>query len=843
MSDREARRRARLEFGGGDHVKEICRDVRGTRWVEEIVSDVRFTVRLLWKERWFSAAAVIALTLGLGVASMVVTLINGYYFRGLPVDEPERIFSLNMSLNMRDQDGRDNGLSYQDYQDFRMASRSFSELGAFTSANMTLSDKGEAPDSIDGTYVSARVFDILAERPILGRGFSVADDRAGAPPVVVLGYRLWTGRYGADPTIIGRSVSVNQVPSTVIGVMRDGFEFPFRQAMWQPLMSVPGIAALGREVRILEVFGQLASGIAPAQAREEIASLATALAEEHPETNSGSRPTLVPFTERQIGRLADAQPPQLLIAVAAIVLLIACANVANLLLARSASRSRELAIRTSVGATRWRIVRQLLVESIVLALPSGGLGLWLSRFGVRYVSDAFGRNVPYWMEFTVDGTVLLALLVLCLTASILFGLAPALSVSRTDITGAMKEGGRTGIAPRSRRWTHALLTVELATALILLAGAGLLARSFLALYQADRVIDASSVLTAQLSLPEDRYPTPESRSAFYQRLDDRLMDTPGISIATVASARPFVGGARRRLSVVGNQAVGADQLPTVLTVTVGPRYFDTLGLRLLRGRAFTARDGTPGYEVAIVNQRFVELHFPGEDAVGKRVQLFASGAEAATEPSLTIIGVAPTVRQRVAGAPGPVVYLPIATYGNADAALIVGRLSDPPAATPMLRGELASLDPDVLLFNVRPLDDLLADSRLQHRLLGTVLPVFAGIALLLAVIGVYAVTAYAVFQSTHEIGVRIALGARPRHVVGHFVRRALTPLVCGLLIGLAGAIGVGRLLRGALIQTEPSDPLTLVFVVILLVVVALAACYFPSRRASRVDPLVVLRIE
>ena len=280
-----------------------------------------------------------------------------------------------------------------------------------------------------------------------------------------------------------------------------------------------------------------------------------------------------------------------------------------------------------------------------------------------------------------------------------------------------------------------------------------------------------------------------------------------------------------------------------MTVAAGPRYFGTLGLRLLHGRAFTARDGTPGYEFGIVNQRFTELHFPGEDVVGKRIRLLGSDTEAAAEPWITIIGVVPTVRQRIAGAPGPVVYLPIVRYGNTEAALIVGHRSEAAAATPFLREELAALDPDVLLYNLRPLDDLLADSRLQHRLFGTGLPVFAGIALLLAMIGVYAVTAYAVFQRTHEIGVRIALGARPRHVVWHFVRRALTPLACGLLIGLAGAIGVGRLLRGVLIQTEPGDPLTLVFVLTLLLVVALAACFFPSRRAAHVDPLAVLRNE
>lgn len=840
MSEQEARRRARLDFGGDDQVKERCRDARGTRWVEDIAQDTRFAIRLLSKERWFTAAAIVALALGIGVMSMMVTIINGYNFRGLPVDDPERV----LYVGTRDVTGRDRGgLSYLDYQDWRRASRSFAAMGAFAGAIMTISDKGQAPDSLGGVYVSAEAFTILDVRPILGRGFLPGDDRPGAPPVVMVGYRLWVSRYGGDPAIIGRSVAVNGGPATVVGVMPDGFEFPYRHALWQPLALMPGLETQRRDDRVLGAFGRLADGVNPAQARVELTAIAAALAREHPETNVGIAPTAVRFGVQQVGRLADSQPPLALAATAAFVLLIACANVANLLLARSAGRSREMAIRAAVGATRWRIVRQLLVESVMLSFAAGALGLWFSTFGVRFISDAFGRNVPYWMRFSVDGRVLLVLVAVCFLCTILFGLAPALLVSKTDVNGLMKEGGRTGIAPRARRWTHALLVAELALTFILLAGAGLMVRSFLALYRADGVVDASQVLTVELALPDGKYPTPEQRADFYLRLDDRLRGIPGVSLATVASTRPFVGAPSRQLSFSERPAVAGDSLPSVSVVGIGPRYFDTLRLRVLRGRVFANPDGTPGHEAAIVNQRFAESYFSNENALGQRIRLTDESTDPASAPWFTIVGVSPTIRQSIASAARPVVYVPLRSYASPSAALIVGGLSEPVMVTPLLRKEVASLDADVTLFNVRPLDDLRDDSRLQHRLIGTLLGVFAGTALLLSMVGLYAVTAYAVQQRTHEIGVRMALGARSQQVVWLFVRRGLTPLGIGLVIGLGGAFAVGRLLQGLLIQTSSTDPVTLVFIVSLLVIVAVAACYFPARRAARLDPLVVLRYE
>ncbi len=834
----EARRRARLDFGGEDHIKERCRDARGTRWVEDTGHDIRFALRLLTKERWFTVSAVGALALGIAGVTTIVTVINGYNFRGLPVAAPERV----LALGTRDASSRPGGVSFLDFQDVRHASQSFAALAAFRPATMTLNDPDQSPESLGGAYVSAAAFSILGERAIVGRSVVPADDRQGAPPVVVLGYRLWVSRYGADPAVLGRVVVVNGTPATVVGVMAEGFEFPYREGVWQPLSQLAGIDTQPRDDRTLDVFGRLADGWSPAQARAELRSIATTLGHTYPETNTGIAPTAVRFGEQQVGRLGDTRPPLLLAATAAFVLLIACTNVANLLLARAAGRSREMAIRASVGATRWRLVRQLLVESLLLACAAGGLGLWLSRFGVRFIAEAFGRNVPYWMRFTVDSHVVLVLVALCAITSLLAGLAPALFVSKTDALGLMKEGGRAAMAPRVRRWTAGLLASQLALTMILLAGAGLLGHSFLALYRSDRVIDASRVLTLELRLP-DTYATPEQRATLLASLDDRVSVLPEGPLTTIASRRPFVGAPRRTLSINGRPVDDRDRSPSVSTVFVGARYFDALGLRLLRGRGLARSDGMPGQDAAIVNQRLAETYFPNEDPIGQRIRLGEPGGTSAATGWLTVVGVSPTIRQGVAAGAGPVVYVPLRSYGGAEAALIVGGLPDPVTVTPVLRRAIASLDPHVTVFNVRPLEELQSDSRLQHRLLGAVLAVFAGVALALSMVGVYAMTAYAVVQRTHEVGVRMALGARPDQVMWLFVRRALRPLAAGVVIGLGGALLVGRLLQGLLIETSPTHPTTLVALVALLVTVTLTASFFPSRRAARLDPLSVLRDE
>jgi len=847
MSESDAHRRARLEFGGLDQVKEDCRDARGTRWASGIGQDVRFAARLLLKDRWFTLATVVALALGIGINSTMFTIVNAM-IRGLPVDKPERV----MSINSRDGAGRQLGVSYLDFLDWRAATKAFSGLAAFSQTTTTLGDHGRAAEHASAAYLSANTFQLLGEKPMLGRDFLPEDDQPGAPAVVIVGSPVWKTRYNADPTLIGRTIRINGVPSSVIGVMPDGFRFPVVSDVWQPLGRLPGLTNQRRDTRVLQVFGTLTDRSTSAQARSEVDTIAARLSRDHPDTNGNIGAVVARFPPH------FAPDPILVALMGAVgfVLLVACANVANLLLARSAGRSREISVRVSLGATRWRIVRQLLVESGLLAAIAGTLGFGFSLAGVWLFSRAVaGITFPYYIQWTIDGRVLWFVAEVCLGTGLLFGLLPALHVSKTAANRCLKEGGPTTTSGMGgRRWTTGILITELALTLVLLAGAGLMMRSFLAVYRADLVVDAAHVVLMPLTLPSQTYQTPEQRIGFYQRLEERVDAIRGVSSAAFANVVPFAGGPSRLLSIDGRPPVTGEPQPAVSYVTIRGRYFETLGLRLLRGRTFIDTDAVPGHESVIVNQRFVTMFFPNEDPIGRRIRLTTTAQDIRREaPALntpvsvpsawaTIVGISPTVRQQYFQEIDPVVYVP----HRADAAgitLIVRARSSPGAITPLIRAGAYALDPDVSLNAIRPLEELMTQSRWGHRVFGGMLTIFAFVSLALAAVGLYAVTAYSVVQRTQEIGVRMALGAQPAAVVWLFVKRTMRPLGIGLGIGVAGALGVGRLLQSFLIQTSPTDPMTLVGIAVLLTAVSSAACFVPARRATRLDPVRALRYE
>jgi putative ABC transport system permease protein len=502
-------------------------------------------------------------------------------------------------------------------------------------------------------------------------------------------------------------------------------------------------------------------------------------------------------------------------------------------------------MRVSLGATRWRIVRQLLVESGILTGISGTLGLGFSLGGVWLFSKAVaGIRFPYYIQWTIDGRVLWFLAAVCLGTGFLFGLLPALQVSKAAAIHSLNNGARTTTSGTGgRAWTTALLIAELALTLVLLAGAGLMMRSFLAVYRADRVVDAAHVVAMPLTLQGAKYQTPEQRTAFYQSLEERVRAIPGVSSAAFANVVPFAGGPSRQLSIDGRPVVAGEPRPTVSYVTIRGGYFETLGLRLARGRTFIDRDGSPGRESVIVNQRFVTMFFPNEDPIGHRLRLTSVNTPAAHPPAwATIVGISPTVRQQYFRDIDPVVY----ARDRGEAAgitLIVRRQSEPGAIAPLIRAGVFALDPEMSLNAMTPLDELMTQSRWGHRVFGGMLTVFAFVALVLSAVGLYAVTAYSVTQRTQEIGVRMALGAQSGTVVRLFAKRASLPLGVGLGVGLAGALGAGRLLQSLLIQTSPTDATTLVGIAVLLAAVCSAACYFPARRATRLDPVAALRHE
>jgi putative ABC transport system permease protein len=843
---------AHRAFGSGALARNQSRDVWIWPWLQDLVQDVRFGARLLVKDRRVTIAAVAALALGLGATTTAFTFVNGAILRDLPLANPDRL----VWIRTVDARSRPLGVSYADVRDWRAAARTLSHVVVSLEFPINVSEAALTPQRYPGSFISFDAFSMVGRAPVLGRGFRPDDDRADAPRVAVIAHTVWQNRYGGDTAVIGRTVRVNDVPATIIGVMPEGFHFPWATEVWVPVAQISGPSNRVEETRgnrtvIVTAFGRLADGVRRAQAQAEVDAITGRLARDYPATNKGISVALEPIENAYWGGVLRQM---LLVVMGAVsfVLLIACVNVANLLLARAVHRSREIAIRSSLGATRGRIVRQLFIESVRLAAVAGALGFVLSLYGVRIFASALvqggvGNPPPFWMNFSIDGRVYAFLAAACLGASILFGLAPALHISKTG-NEVLKDGGRGASGGvRSRRLTGALMVSQIALTLVLLAGAGLMLRSFLVVYRAGLVLDTSNMITMRLALG-GRYAQPAQIKQFFRQLDERLASLRAFSAVTVASDIPMMTltNSLRQLTIDGRASAPEDNAPTVAYLYIGPRYFETLRLRLLRGREFTEDDGAPGREAAIVNQRFASMFFPNADPIGHRIRLVNTAAPNAPQPWFTIVGIAPTVPQIVfSKSPEPVVYVSLRgePAPHRFASIIVRAEGDRASIVSLLREEVRKVDPDLPGYYVLTLDEVLAMSRSAQRVFGSLFTLLAGIALLLASVGLYAVTAHGVTQRTQEIGIRIALGAQSPQVVWLFVRRTLLQLAIGLLLGLAAAIVLGRLLERLLVRTAPTDPLALTIVSVLLIVLAATAIVWPARRAARVDPVVALRYE
>ena len=806
--------------------------------------DVRYAIRRLVEDRGFTFAAVAALSLGIGANTTVFTFVNAVLVRGLPFEDPDRIVAV-WTENDR---GGQMGVSLPDYRDLRDESRTLATLAGSLNANMNLSDDELLPERFLGAYVTGNFFRIIGEQPVLGRGFSDADDLPGAEPVVLLGHSVWQNRYEGDPGVLGRTVRVNSLVATVVGVMAEDMRFPDNHDLWVPQVNLPPESTTeDRGTRSFTAVGRLAPGASIEQAREELRAIGARLAEAHPETNADLLPNIESFNERVNGSEIRLIFLSLMGAVG-FVLLIACANVANLLLAKSAERSREIAVRVSIGATRGRIVRQLLVESLLIAIVAAVVGLGMAVLGIRWF-DSVTQDVgkPYWMEFTMDPMVFGFMALACLGTAVVFGLAPALYVSRTDVNAVLKEGTRGGSGGvRARRWAAMLIVGEVVLTLVLLSGAGFMMRSFMNLYTLDLGIDMDGLLTMEIYLPLTQYPQPDQQMGVYDELLDRMRTVASVGgQAALTSAPPLGGGGSGGLELDGRAAESGETRLTVTSLVVSEDYFDLLRVPLRQGRAFTSDDGEPGSEVAIVNQRFVDLHLADGEALGRRLRLVSGETAAPDAPWFTVIGVAPNVRQRDIEdqQADAVVYRPLRSAPVRSALLLVRADGDPAAATASVRETMRTVEPDVPLADVMSMDDRLALQRWPFRVFGTLFGVFAVIALTLSAVGIYSITANSVTQRTREFGIRASLGAEPRAISWLALRRVLGYLLVALPVGGAGAYAVGRLLQSLLVQTTPGDPLTLGAVVLVMVAVAVLASLWPARRAARIDPMMALRIE
>ncbi len=846
LSPEDARRAARRSFGGVTQAKEVYRRVGSFTRLEDLVRDARFGVRMLTKDRWITLGAVVALAMGIAANNTVFTIVNAILLRDLPFDEPARIVAIGIRIgNARTLNA---GVSYSDFMDWRATTTTFDGLAAMRETTMNVGDERVAPERFIGSYVSANVFGLVRQQPVLGRDFLPDDDRPGAIPVVILGHSLWRNRYGSDPAVIGRTIRVNSVPSVVIGVMADGFSFPTRSRLWQPLALLPQRMLASRAARDLSAFGRLAPDNTMEQAGADLRGIAAALAQHYPETNRDVAPIVAPYRERSVGGKSRTTLP-VLMGVVVFVLLMACANVANLLLVRASVRSHEISVRMAIGAGRAQIVRQLLIESLVLATLAAAVGWGLSLAALRLISGALGGNgigLPYWINFTVDAQVFAFSIGMCLATALLFGLVPALQTSKAGIAGLLVEGGRaTAGTVRTRRWAHGLVVFQLALTPILLTGGGLMMRSIVEQYEMDPGVDTGGILWARLELPDAKYPVAEDRARFYRQLDERLARVPGL-VAGLVSHAPFGGGAARNLWREDEVISPEPRRPRVLMVTTGPRYFETFRRRTLRGSELPLLESADNGASVILNEWLAAAVFPGEDPIGRRIRLTPLNATSSGSEWFTIAGIAPDIRQSStedeSGREG-VVYVSYATNPLPGAGIAARADSDPSVVATALREQVRAVDPDIPLFDVMTLDDLLAasDERVGLRVFGTMFAIFAFVALLLATVGLYAVTAYAAQQRTREIGVRVALGARSTQIWWLVTRSAALQLGLGLTIGMVGAIGMGVLLKSMLVGTQATDPVTLIAVAGLLAAVGLSACLLPARRAMRLDPAAVLR--
>jgi putative ABC transport system permease protein len=811
-----------------------------------MLHDLRAAVRAIIKDRWLAFAAIFALALGIGVNATVFTLVNAVLIRGLPFPESHNLFVLGTVPHSQQGSGNISSASYQELLDWRSQSQRFADMAAFTQFNVNVADDRAMPEQTSGGRVSENLFRVLGQQPMLGRDFGPADGDGGAERVVILGNSLWQNRYGADPGVLGKGIRLNGEPAVVIGVMPPGIKFPTRAELWTQV--VPDADAARRDRRGYSIVGRLEAGATRAEAQTELDGIAARLASAYPDTNKDLGVGIQTFNERFNGGPIRTVFLALQGAVA-FVLLIACANVANLQLSRAIHRAREMAVRTALGASRWRIVRQLLVESVLLGIAGGAIGLLIAVAGVR-MFDAAVADVgkPYWITFEMDYVVFGFLGVLCVATGIIFGIVPALQVSKTNVNDLLKEGGRGNAGSRRTRWlTSSMVVVELALTLVLLVGAGLMVRSFLTLYNADAGFRTEQLMTMRMTLPAVKYPTPETRMVFYDQLEPRLASLAGAEGVAYTTSMPGFGGSRARIEVDGRPVPATwEERPEAGTLAVSPGFLRTVGVEIVRGRDLTATDGTPGSEVAIVDQQFAASVFAGEDPVGRRIRFAVRDAAPDAAPPVwrTIVGISRSIHDlpqpgstRTVGT----AFVPHRQAAPSSSALLVRSRLDPAAMMNAVRREVQAIDPDQPVFTVQTVDQMLTQATWPYRVFGSLFAIFALIALVLSAVGLYAVMAYSVTQRTSEIGVRMALGAERRQISWLVMRRGLTQLAIGLTLGLAGAFGLSSVLSDLLTGVTPTDPLTFATITVMLIGIGVAACLIPARRASRVDPLVALR--
>jgi putative ABC transport system permease protein len=820
LADRRSRRRLELSHTSHPGVDPM------------LLQDLRFAARILWKKPGFSLTAVAVLALSIGANTAIFSIVQGVLLHQLPFDNPDRIFRIN-ETNARGPIT----VSPPNFVDWQAQNRTFDVMAPYYDLVVTLSGDA-APERVDALRAGAGFFDVLGTRPLLGRTFTADEVVPNGPPVVILGHDLWRGRFGGSPAIVGTSIIVEARPHQVVGVMPRGFAYPDGYELWLPLVFQPSeLRPNQRGAHYIGVIGRLKPGHTREQAQEDIAAIEARLATEYPQVQ-GYGIWVEPILNAIVGEYR--RPLWMLFGAVLCVLLIGCANISNLLLARGASRRTEIGIRTALGAGRWRIVRQLLAESTMLAIAGGVAGLVLALWSSRALGALLPADMPRDAAVALDSGVLLFTLVVSVTGGILFGIAPALEASRGDLVTSLKDGRRDGASGPRRGLRGVLVAAEVALALVLLAGAGLALRSFDRLAGVETGFDAKGTLVMDLVLPQATYPDGPSIVRFYEQYIEGLSSRPGIVAAGAVAIPPLArGGYGGTFTQIGRPE--PEEEPRMQVRAATPGYLEAVRVPLLRGRLITSADRATAPHVAVISESAARQYWPGEDPVGQRIRLHVGAV--APEVEREVVGVVGDVRGRIETAPLPLVYVPHAQYPFEFMTVFVRTAGDAMSAAPMVRAQLSGIDPEIAIGSLRQGDTLVSIALAQPRFRMVLLAAFAATALALAALGLYGVMSFLVNQRRSEIGLRIALGAGRGEVVALILRQGMVPVVAGMVAGLAGAYFLTGVMRGLLFGVKPFDPLTFGSVSLLLAAVATLACYLPANRAARVDPLIALRTD
>jgi putative ABC transport system permease protein len=806
--------------------------------MESLRSDITYAIRNLSKRPGFTLIAVITLALGIGANTAIFSAINALLLNPLPFPELDRVVAIWDKSPSRGYDH--NEVTFANYLDWQAQSQSFEQLALYRWWSVNLAGI-DPPERAQGFQVTANYLDALGMKPIIGRNFLPEENQPGKDQVAIISHSLWQRRFGGDPNILNKTITTNAVVRTIVGVMPEHFNYPKGGEIYGPLAITPQIIQ-NRRTHTYYVVGRLKPGVSLQSAQSDIDNITARLEQQYPDHNKGWGATVYPIVADTV-RTYDTVLWVVMAAVA-FVLLIACANVANLMLARASGRQREIALRTALGASRWRIIRQLLTESVIVALIGGALGVLIAFWGIDALRTAnpgdAARFAPGWHQLGLNFTVLAFTLGLSLFSGIVFGLAPALQVSKPNLNDSLKEGIRQ-TAGRSHRLRSSLVVFEIAVSLVLLVGAGLAVRTFLTLLRTDPGFNSENLLTMNLVLPVAKYTDEPQRAAFYSDLLQRMRSVPGVESAAAVNFLPLGGSNASDSYLVEGEAVPSQDQENLARYRVcTPEYFQTMGIRVVKGRSFTDQDKAGAPLVVIVNETFARKHWPNGDAIGKRIKSYGPLDKA---PWMEIVGVVQDVKHELNIPVSPDFFFPYAQDVWSSMVVVARTRVDPASLAGALRQQVWAIDKDQAVFDVRTMKEVRSISVAMYSAGSVMLGIFAGLALLLASIGIYGVMAFAVTQRTQEIGIRMALGARALDVLKLVVRHGMKLALLGIVIGLAGSWALTRFMKQLLVGVEATDLLTFSVVSLCLLVAAFVACFVPARRATKVDPLEALRYE